>query len=209
MLTEEKIRQQLSLEAAMTAEVLSVQEDWALALLVHYRWRAYDLEDDWEIDQAAVRNAVGLRGAGDNDDDDDRGVRDMLGGPPRGGDVLGGVRAPLLPRVLARLRCRRFRRRRPLPRAAVPRRVLPARRPPRNVRAVLHGRLRPAAVALVRRRAWHGAQAVPCARLRLRRQGLRRRRPRRAVPVRPRLLLALRRRGALAGELRGGRAVGA
>ncbi|XP_004974921.1 probable E3 ubiquitin-protein ligase ARI8 [Setaria italica] len=76
VLTEQKIRQKLSLEAAMTAEELSVPEDWALALLFHYRWRAYDLQHDWESDQAAVRDAVGLPGAGDTapdrDDEEDK-----------------------------------------------------------------------------------------------------------------------------------------
>ncbi|KAK8451700.1 hypothetical protein SEVIR_6G252150v4 [Setaria viridis] len=76
VLTEQKIRQELSLEAAMTAEELSVPEDWALALLFQYRWRAYDLQHDWESDQAAVRDAVGLPGAGDTapdrDDEEDK-----------------------------------------------------------------------------------------------------------------------------------------
>ncbi|CAL5014060.1 unnamed protein product [Urochloa decumbens] len=64
VLTEQDIRRQLRQQAAFTAEALSVPADWALPLLVHYRWREYDLIFDWDSDQDAVRHAVGLPAAG-------------------------------------------------------------------------------------------------------------------------------------------------
>ncbi|CAO2211782.1 unnamed protein product [Urochloa humidicola] len=69
VLTEQAIRKELSQQAAFTAEALSVPADWALALLLHYRWRAYDLFFDWDSDQDAVRRAVGLPPAAAPDND--------------------------------------------------------------------------------------------------------------------------------------------
>ncbi|CAO2190341.1 unnamed protein product [Urochloa humidicola] len=65
VLTEEAIRKEVTQQAAFTAEVLSVPADWALALLLHYQWCAYDVMFYWDSDQDAVRHAVGLPAAGD------------------------------------------------------------------------------------------------------------------------------------------------
>ncbi|KAL6660972.1 hypothetical protein ACP70R_000356 [Stipagrostis hirtigluma subsp. patula] len=65
VLSERDIHQCLSQEAAATAEAFSVPVDRALALLCHYRWSRYRLQDDWFDEQGRVRAAAGL---GDDDD---------------------------------------------------------------------------------------------------------------------------------------------
>ncbi|CAL5004759.1 unnamed protein product [Urochloa decumbens] len=60
VLTEPEIIQRLFQEVDATAELLSVPADWALALLVHYRWDPLRLQEEWFADQDRVRGAVGL-----------------------------------------------------------------------------------------------------------------------------------------------------
>ncbi|CAL5004757.1 unnamed protein product [Urochloa decumbens] len=59
-LTEQEIHQRIGHEVAATAEVLCVPADEALALLVHYRWDALRLHEEWFADQDRIRAAVGL-----------------------------------------------------------------------------------------------------------------------------------------------------
>ncbi|CAO2184016.1 unnamed protein product [Urochloa humidicola] len=63
VLTEVEIIQRLFQEVDATAELFSVPADWALALLLHYRWDPLRLQDEWFADQDRVRVAVGLADA--------------------------------------------------------------------------------------------------------------------------------------------------